>query len=289
MWTEERRRIYRREGDGYSSHLRDAEWVRLYPLVPKASPGGRPGKTDMRVAMNAIPYLLRTGCPWRYLPRDSFPPRSTVNNIFCKFRRGGVSVAIWAEPHMAFARANGPGGQFLGGGSRRAIGQIGGKTGGKDNQAGYAAGKEVKGRKIHALVDSEGLPIRGRRRFRRHPGPRRGRAHPRQATRRFRWLGLTWTGGGCNAWQGESLAVAKVPAPRMEFVVLPRRWVVERTFCGFGRNRRLAKGFENLAQTPATLVYPRLHPACPRAACQGVTSTNPGFCYARCEGRQIGW
>ena len=106
---------------------------------------------------------------------------------------------------MAFARANGPGGQSLGGASRQAIGQIGGQTGGKDNQAGYAAGKEAKGRKIHALVDSEGLPIRGRRRYRRHPGPRRGRAHPRQATRRFRWLGLTWTGGGCNAWQVEAL------------------------------------------------------------------------------------
>jgi transposase len=55
----------------------------------------------MRAAMNALFYLLRTGCPWRYLPRDRFPPRSTVYNIFRKFEREGVWEAIWAELHMA--------------------------------------------------------------------------------------------------------------------------------------------------------------------------------------------
>jgi transposase len=55
----------------------------------------------MRAAINAILYLLRTGCPWRYLPRDGFPPRSTVYNIFRKFQRDGVWEAIWAELHMA--------------------------------------------------------------------------------------------------------------------------------------------------------------------------------------------
>jgi transposase len=112
MWTEEHRRIYRREGKGYPSDLRDAEWARLEPLIPPARPGGRPRKTDMRAAMNAILYLLRTGCPWRYLPRDSFPPRSTVYNIFRKFQRNGVWIfrkfqrngvweEIWSELHMA--------------------------------------------------------------------------------------------------------------------------------------------------------------------------------------------
>ena len=87
MWTEEHRRIYRREGAGYPSDLRDAEWARLEPLIPPARPGGRPRKTDLRTAVNAILYLLRTGCPWRYLLRDSFPPRSTVYNILRKFER----------------------------------------------------------------------------------------------------------------------------------------------------------------------------------------------------------
>src|SRR5580693_1094578 len=83
--------------------------------------------------------------------------------------------------------------------------------------------------------------------------------------RRFLWLELIWADGGYNAWQVDA-AVAKVPPPRMEivkrsddmkgFVVLPRRWVVERTFSWFGRNRRLAKDFENLTETLATFVTP---------------------------------
>jgi len=68
---------------------------------PAGPAGGRPRKTDMRAAMNAILYLLRTGCPWRYLPRYGFPPRATVYNIFRKFQREGVWEAIWAELHMA--------------------------------------------------------------------------------------------------------------------------------------------------------------------------------------------
>ena len=101
MWTEEHRRTYRREGEGYPSDLRNTEWARPEPLIPSARPGGRPRKTDMRAAMNAILYLLRTGCPRRYLPRDGFPPRSTVYNIFRKFQREGVWEVIWAELHMA--------------------------------------------------------------------------------------------------------------------------------------------------------------------------------------------
>ena len=72
MWTEEHRR---RDGDGYPSDLRDAEWARLEPLIRAASPGGRPRKTDMRAAMNAILYLLRSGLPLALPARDSFPPR----------------------------------------------------------------------------------------------------------------------------------------------------------------------------------------------------------------------
>jgi transposase len=101
MWTDEHRATYRRDATGFPSNLTDTEWDRLAPLIPTAKPGGRPRKTDMRSAMNAILYLLRTGCPWRYLPRDGFPPRSTVYNIFRKFQREGSWEAIWAELHAA--------------------------------------------------------------------------------------------------------------------------------------------------------------------------------------------
>ena len=128
---------------------------------------------------------------------------------------------------------------------------------------GYDAGKWIKGRKIHALVDSEGLPMW----VLVHSAAIQDRDGAglvlNKIRRRFPWLELIWADGGYNAWQVEA-AVAKVPVLRMEivkrsddmngFVVLPRRWVVDRTFSWFGRNRRLVKDFKNLAETLATFV-----------------------------------
>ena len=138
-----------------------------------------------------------------------------------------------------------------------------GKRGGKDDQVGYDAGKQVNGRKIHALVDSEGLPMR----VVVHSAAIQDRDGAGlvldKIRRRFRWLELIWADGGYNAWQVDA-AVAKIPLLRLTvvkwsddmkgFVVLPRCWGVERTFSWFGRNRRLAKDFENLAETLATFV-----------------------------------
>lgn len=107
MWTQQHRETYRRVGGRYPSDLTDDEWELLAPLIPAAKPGGRPRQTDMRAAMNAILYLLRTGCPWRYLPRDGFPPRSTVYNIFRAFQRDGVWQAIWEHLHMALREHRG--------------------------------------------------------------------------------------------------------------------------------------------------------------------------------------
>ena len=128
---------------------------------------------------------------------------------------------------------------------------------------GYDAGKKVKGRKIHALVDTEGLPMR--------VVVHSAGVQDRDGTvlvldkirNRFPWLELVWADNGYNARQVEA-AVAQVPVLRLEivkrsddtkgFVVLPRRWVVERTFSWFGRNRRLAKDYENLVETLAAFV-----------------------------------
>ncbi len=100
MWTKQHRALYKRSNERYPSDLTDAEWARLEPLIPPAKPGGRPRATDMREAMNAILYILRTGTPWRYLPHGAFPPRSTVYNIFRNFQRDGVWQAIWESLHM---------------------------------------------------------------------------------------------------------------------------------------------------------------------------------------------
>ena len=97
MWTAADRNRHRRPPEEYPSSLTDAEWSELERLIPPAKPGGRPRATDMRAAADALFYLLRTGCPWRYLPRDGrFPPRSTVYNIFRGFQRAGVWEAIAA-------------------------------------------------------------------------------------------------------------------------------------------------------------------------------------------------
>lgn len=100
MWNEQHRKTYKRIGGRYPSDMTDGEWGRLAPLIPPAKPGGRPRKANMREAVNAILYLLRTSCPWRYLPRDGFPPRSTVYNIFRNFQKDGVWDAIWRQLHM---------------------------------------------------------------------------------------------------------------------------------------------------------------------------------------------
>jgi transposase len=100
MWTEQNRKTYARVEGRYPSDMTDGEWARLEPLIPAAKSGGRPRTTNMRAAVNAIFYLLRTGCPWRYLPREGFPPRSTVYNIFRNFQKAGVWDAIWEQLHM---------------------------------------------------------------------------------------------------------------------------------------------------------------------------------------------
>jgi transposase len=123
---------------------------------------------------------------------------------------------------------------------------------------GYDAGKKVKGRKLHALVDTEGLPIR----VVVHSAgiqDRDGAALVLDKIRKSHpWLQLVWADSAYNAHQVTD-AVAKLLCLRLEivkrtddvgrFIVLPRRWVVERTFSWFGRNRRLAKDWENLADT----------------------------------------
>ena len=128
---------------------------------------------------------------------------------------------------------------------------------------GYDAGKRVRGRKLHTLVDSEGLPLRvvvhsaGMQ-------DRDGAALVLDRIRtRFSWLELVWADAGYDARQVKA-AVDKVPVLQMEIVrrspdqkgfkVQPRRWVVERTVSWFGRNRRLAKDYENLADTLVAFV-----------------------------------
>nr|WP_091683179.1 transposase [Methylocapsa palsarum] len=90
MWTKEHRKTCERVGGRYPSYMTDGEWARLEPLIPAAKPGGRPRKTIMREAVDAILYLCARAARGVIFLATDFPPRSTVYNIFRKFQRDGV-------------------------------------------------------------------------------------------------------------------------------------------------------------------------------------------------------
>ena len=89
MWTKEARIQHAPREERYPSDVTDAEWAIISPMIPPPRRGGRHRETDMREVMNAVRYVLRTGCQWRQLPKD-FPPRSTVYNYFWEWTRYGV-------------------------------------------------------------------------------------------------------------------------------------------------------------------------------------------------------
>ena len=100
MWTASARHQYRRMGGRYATDVTDAEFALIEPLLPPAKPGGRRRTTLLREVLNALLYLLRTGCPWRMLPRE-FPPRSTVYGYFRRFWQDGIWSTIQATLLMA--------------------------------------------------------------------------------------------------------------------------------------------------------------------------------------------
>ncbi len=94
MWTAETRVRYERKGERYETDLRDEEWARLAPMIPPAKRGGRPRETDVREVINALLYLLRTGCQCRTLPKE-FPPWGTVYTYF----RNWIGDGTWRRVH----------------------------------------------------------------------------------------------------------------------------------------------------------------------------------------------
>jgi transposase len=100
MWTLENRPKYNRDHLRYPSDLTDDEWACVAPLIPPPKPGGGKRRTDMRAVMNAVMYILSTGCQWRYLPKD-FPPYSTVHHYFIWWHCDGVLDRIHYALYVA--------------------------------------------------------------------------------------------------------------------------------------------------------------------------------------------
>jgi transposase len=240
----------------YSSDMSEAEFALIAPLLPPPKRRGRK-PTDPQVILNAMFYMIRCGCPWRYLPKG-FPPFTTVQNRFYAWRDSGLwarIVAVFvAEAREAQGREASP--------TAVVVDSQSVKTTEAGGPRGFDAGKKVKGRKRHLAVDTIGLPIECQ--ITAASMQDRDALAPLLKAVRFKspWVKMSFVDGGYQgdeaqraAFEASRIAITVVKRTDKEvkgFIVLPKRWVVERTFGWINRARRLSKDFEATIESALT-------------------------------------
>jgi putative transposase len=242
----------------YPSDLTDEQWQLIRPLLPKPAKRGRP-PIDRRRVINAVLYLNRTGCQWRQLPLD-FPKWKTIYTIFRRWRLCG----LWEQIHDALRRR-----------LRRSVGKRSTPTaaivdsqsirtaeGGEER--GYDAGKKITGRKRHLAVDTLGLVwtvvVHGAD-WQDHDGACFVLMRLRERCKRLKaiFADSAYNRNGLPDWVratfGWVLQTVLRPVKAKGFIVLPKRWIVERTFAWLARHRRHAKDYERNTETSETMIY----------------------------------